>query len=79
MKARAHPGPARTDAKFARILIAIAEWRPDGIRYVAGERHVKEVAQALGLAEGKAAVTPRARGQERSALGGEELGASYAH
>ena len=48
---RARLGSARTDAKSARILNRIAEWRLDGIWREADQRHVEEVVRALGLAE----------------------------
>ena len=78
VKARSRLGPEKADGKCVRILTRIAEWRSDGIRYEAHQRHVEEVAQALGLEESKAAVTPGVREQESSAGDGDKLGASEA-
>ena len=69
MKVRARPGPERTDAKSVRILSRIVEWRADGIRREADQRHVAQVVRTLGPAEG-------ARETQRSAGGGGKLCAS---
>ena len=76
VKVRARLGPEKADAKSVRILNRIVEWRPDGIRYEADQRHVEEVVKALGLGESKAAVSPGVRETEQSAEDGEKLGAS---
>ena len=75
VKARARVGPKKTEAKCARRLDRSVEWRPGGIRYGAEQRHVGEVAQARGPAEGEAAVAPGGHEKESSSEDGEKLGA----
>ena len=75
MKVRARLGPEGPDAKTVQTLDRVAERCPNRFRNNAYQRRAEEVAQTLGLAEGKAAVAPGARGTKRSAEDGERPGA----